>query len=152
MARLILLDAGVIGLLCSSPALPSVQACGEWLVRQGRAGVQVRICDLSDFEVRRELLRIGATAKISRLDQFGETLGTVAVNAPAWLRAAEFWALVRRAGMPTADPKALDGDVVLAGVAATLGEPGDEVVIATDNVKHFGRFPGIDARPWGAIT
>ncbi len=28
------------------------------------------------------------------------------------LKAAEFWAEARRAGKPTADPKALDGDVM----------------------------------------
>ena len=65
------------------------------------------------------------------------------VNSGAWLRAAEFWALVRRAGRPTADPHAdLDGDAILAAVAATIVGDGDAATIATTNVSHLARFPG----------
>jgi hypothetical protein len=51
----------------------------------------------------------------------------------------------------TPHPAALDGDAILAGQAAIVGFPGDEVIIATTNVHHLGRFPGIDARPWQSI-
>lgn len=43
-------------------------------------------------------------------------------------------------------------DAILAGVAATIGSPGNPVVIATTNVGHLSRFPGIDARPWEQIS
>jgi hypothetical protein len=36
--------------------------------------------------------------------------------------------------------------------ALVLGEPGDLVTIATTNVAHPARFPGVDARAWSAIT
>lgn len=108
--------------------------------------------ELNDFEIRRELIRLGATTKIERLEALHSILEVVPVNRRAWLKAAEFWAVVRRVGLPTADLNALDADVILAGVAATIGAAGDEVVIATSNVKHLGRFPGVDARAWEAIT
>lgn len=52
--------------------------------------------------------------------------------------------------MPTADPRALDGDVILAAQASLLLSQGDEVVVATTNVGHLAQF--IDAREWGLIV
>ena len=53
-------------------------------------------------------------------------------------QAASFWAEARRQGRPTANDMALDGDVILAAQAATLGTA--DVVIATTNVAHLSRF------------
>ncbi|WP_435015875.1 type II toxin-antitoxin system VapC family toxin [Tundrisphaera sp. TA3] len=150
MARIVLLDAGVIGLLVSDPHLPAVAHGIAWLGDlAGRA--DVTIPDVAAFEVRRELLRIGASRKLSNLASLRARLLRAEVTEDAWIKAAEFWALVRRAGKPTANPEALDADAILAGVAATLGMPGDDVVIATTNVRHLTRFPGIDAREWRAV-
>lgn len=63
--------------------------------------------------------------------------------------AAEFWASARRAGMPTTRNDApLDVDFLVTTQAALLAGLGDTVTIATRNVAHLGRFPGIDAREW----
>ncbi|MCL1463350.1 hypothetical protein [Argonema galeatum] len=64
------------------------------------------------------------------------------------LKAAEFWATARRTGMPTADPKALDGDVILAAQATVIAV-NDAVIVATTNVGHLSRF--VDAREWRDI-
>ncbi len=66
--------------------------------------------------------------------------------------AADLWAVIRQAGKPTADPKALDADCVLAAQALRLGGPGDVVSIATTNPVHLSRFIGVDARLWETIT
>lgn len=115
-------------------------------------GTLVVIPDVTHYEARREMIRVGATAKLKRLGKLLITLGPAPVTPEAWRKAAEFWALVRSAGRPTADPHALDGDAILAGVAGTIGAPGDGVTIATSNVGHLARFPGIDARRWETIT
>jgi hypothetical protein len=65
--------------------------------------------------------------------------------------AAEFWAMVRESGIPTSSPDALDADAILAGQASLAGQPGDTVTIATTNLAHLNRFPGIDARVWDQI-
>jgi len=65
------------------------------------------------------------------------------------IRAAELWAEVRQIGQATADPKALDGDVILAAQAQLQAEQGYRVIVATTNVKHISRF--IDARLWNDI-
>ena len=65
------------------------------------------------------------------------------------LKAAEFWAKARKQGKPTADKKALDGDMILAAQAYVLAQRGFEVVIATTNVKHLSLFA--DAQQWDKI-
>ena len=67
-------------------------------------------------------------------------------------KAAEFWADLRRRGLPTAADESLDADAILAAQAALIGSPGDIVTVATSNSRHLGRFPGIDARDWPSIS
>ncbi len=44
-------------------------------------------------------------------------------------------------GQPTADPSALDGDVILAAQTITIAqERQQEIIIATTNVGHLSRF------------
>jgi predicted nucleic acid-binding protein len=151
MIRFVLLDSGVVGLLCSSPHLAMVASCVAWLSRMGMAGTLMVLPDVTIYETRRELIRLRATVQLVRLDDLCRNLGPTPVTPEAWLKAAEFWAHVRRAGKPTADPHALDGDAILAGVASTIGAPGDSVTIATTNVRHLSWFPGVDARRWETI-
>ncbi len=65
------------------------------------------------------------------------------------LLAAQLWAEARLRGRPTAEPSALDGDVILAAQAILLENEGYKVVIATTNVGHLSQF--IDAQEWRAI-
>jgi hypothetical protein len=66
------------------------------------------------------------------------------------LSAAELWATARRAGLPTAPPDALDGNVILAAQVILSTGAGDIVTVATDNVGHMARF--VDAQPWEQIA
>ena len=52
--------------------------------------------------------------------------------------AAVLWAQGRKSGQPTADPKELGGDVILAAQTTLLGEAG--TVTATTNVRHLTRY------------
>lgn len=132
--------------------LAQVAACRSWIIRLKRAGVILMIPVIALDEVRRELIRIEAAAQLARLATLVSSVRSIPVTPEAWLKAAEFWAFVRKAGRPTAAPQSLDEDAILAGVAATIGSPGNPVVIATTNVGHLSRFPGIDARPWEQIS
>ena len=56
------------------------------------------------------------------------------------------------ASLPTVGPQDLDADCILAGMAASAFDPGDVVTIATNNVAHLGRLPGIIAQEWSTIV
>jgi predicted nucleic acid-binding protein len=60
------------------------------------------------------------------------------------LKAAELWADARRSGHPTADPKELDCDVIIAAQALESG-----AVVATENVGHLSRF--VTSSDWRLI-
>jgi len=152
VARIILLDAGPLGLLTRARGIPVADQCRAWLAALEAAGAGVVAPEIADYEVRRELLRLGASAGLRRLDALKARLVYLPITTSAMLAAAEFWALMRQTGLPTAGPGELDADAILAGQADTAGGPGDTVTIATTNVRHLGRFPGIDAQPWATIT
>jgi predicted nucleic acid-binding protein len=129
---------------------PDALRCRQWARGLLAAGVRVFVPEIADYEVRRELLRVGATAGIRRLDQVKAGLDYAPITTDVMLKAAELWAAARRAGRPTAAPEALDGDCILAAQALLAAGPGDVVTVATDNVGHLARF--VDARPWDQIT
>jgi predicted nucleic acid-binding protein len=152
VARYVFLDSGPLGLASNARGKPDPDHCRNWLLGLEVAGVRVVIPEIADYEVRRELIRIGATAGIRRLDRLLARFPLLTVDRPAVLRAAELWADVRRAGLPTADPLSLDGDAILAGQVLTAISDPDVAIVATRNVGHLGRFPGIDAQLWNTIN
>ena len=150
MERIIVLDSGPLSLACKPRGRPEADRCRAWLNIHLAAGVRVIAPEIADYEVRRELLRVGATAGIARLEALESRLVFDPITTAIMKQAAHFWAEARRAGRPTADPKALDADVILAAQAVLAGGPGDAVTVATTNPGHIARY--VDAKPWAAIT
>lgn len=144
MARVVLLDAGPLGMACHPRPTHDIAA---WLGALAAANIETVVPEIADYEVRRELLRAGLTKSIRRLDQLGSALGFLPITTYAVRQAAEFWADARRKGRPTAHDKALDADAILAGQAATFS--GGTVVVATGNPQHLTRF--VPARFWADI-
>ena len=77
---------------------------------------------------------------IARLDLVKATLDYSPLTTDAMIRAAEFWAVSRNLGLPTAPPEALDGDCILAAQASVAAVPNVRVTVATDNIAHLNRF------------
>ena len=148
--RLVITDAGPLGQLSNPRATAVNIRCWQWVNSLLAAGVRVIVPEIADYEVRRELLRVGATVGLARLDSVKARLHYAPLTTDIMLRAAELWADIRRKGTPTASPDALDGDVILAAQALLAAGPGDVVIVATSNVGHLGRF--VDARPWDQIV
>jgi predicted nucleic acid-binding protein len=114
--------------------------CQRWLLTVVDAGHRVRVPEIADYEVRRELLRLGRIRSLARLDQLGDALGYLPITTPAMRKAAENWAELRRAGLPTAPPLALDADAILCAQAQLAEAMGEHAVIATTNVGHLSRL------------
>lgn len=142
MSKPILLDAGPLGRIAHPRPNQEITL---WLERILTVGIEVIIPEIADYEVRRNLLLTGLTKSVARLDQLKATLIYLPLNTEMMLKAAELWADARKVGQPTADSKALDGDVILAAQALEVGG-----IIATENVGHLSRFA--EALHWKDIT
>ena len=147
--RSIYLDATPLNLLARGPTLPVAARCSKWFDDRRRDGWHFVVPEVIDFEVRRELLRRGATNQLRRLDRLPTLPGTsyLAINTKAMRRAAHLWADLRRGGKPTADPHALDGDVILAAQLLVEEKDPSAAVVATGNVGHLGRLVNCDEWP-----
>jgi len=150
MSKIILLDAGPLGLVTNPRSSPLNDACNQWMRTQLSKGVRVLIPEIADYEVRRELLRAGKQQGIAKLDAAKIKPGYLPITTPVMLQAAEFWAKARQLGRPAAADQALDADVILAAQAALLITDGHEVTVATNNVSHLALF--VPAARWQDIT
>lgn len=144
MADRIILDATPLSLLCQRSAAKGVPEIRAWLAARIAAGAIIYVAEIADYEVRRELLRAGKIASIRRLDVLCADLHYLPLTTEIMRRAAELWAEARNTGRPTAPPEALDGDVILAAQAESVG-----AIVATENVGHLARF--VTARSWRDI-
>jgi predicted nucleic acid-binding protein len=149
--KYIVLDSTPLGLIVHRQGFQPADDCRAWLARHMAVGVRAIVPEIVDYEVRRELLRIGKTAAIRALDEFclAEPDRFVTFHTKALRLAAELWAQARRVGRPTADPHALDVDVILAAQALSAGYQPTEFVIATSNVTHLSQF--VPAAQWEGI-
>ncbi|WP_394833126.1 PIN domain-containing protein [Pendulispora rubella] len=137
----LLLDTGVLGQICHPRRHADVRA---WF-RHAVVAHTLLVSELADYELRRELLRIGSVRSIARLDELARELHYVTVSTTAWRSASALWARARNSGNMGAPPEALDGDVLLAAQALE-----EDAGVVTTNVKHFDAL-GVEAYAWGAV-
>ena len=130
-------------------ATEQTERCTRWLERLLARGVQVLVPEIADYELRRELLRAEKVESLRRFDALVTTLDYLPLNTAIMRQAAVFWAEARRQGRPTADDKALDGDVILAAQVVLTVTNNDDAIVATENVGHLARF--VTAYAWWDI-
>lgn len=148
MAKVILLDTGVLGMIIHPR--PNTEIL-KWIERLGRDDAELWISEIVDYELRRKLIHLGFTQSIYRLDALKAAVNYIPITTDTMLRAAELWAEARKQGKPTAGDTALDVDMILSAQAVLLNEnrDDDDVIIATGNVGHLSLFA--DARLWQDI-
>ncbi|PSB57394.1 nucleic acid-binding protein [Chamaesiphon polymorphus CCALA 037] len=149
MNRLIVLDSAPVGLITNPKATQLALQCQRWLLSLLQSGDLAIVPEIVDYEIRRELLRANKQSGIGKLDQLKSELIYLPITTEVMIQAAELWSQVRQQGKPTADDKALDGDVILAAQAMSVTNNAREVIVATSNPKHLSLF--VDARDWQDI-
>jgi predicted nucleic acid-binding protein len=145
--KVVVLDSTPLGILCHPRQPPHALACRQWLTDLVAAGARVIVPEIADYEIRRELIRLGGMVALANLDGYTLQLEYLPLETTAMRLAATIWAKARNAGQPTAPDLALDADVILAAQALNLNAP---VIVATGNPRHLSRF--VSAALWSDIT
>jgi predicted nucleic acid-binding protein len=140
--RILVLDSGPLGKIAHPRPNPDIAL---WLDSLLAAEDLVVIPEITDYEVRRSFLLSGLNASLTRLNALKQTLIYEPISTPVMLKAAELWAEARRRGRTTADPKELNGDVILAAQALSVGG-----IVVTDNKGHLEQF--VEAKTWQELV
>lgn len=141
-----------MGILTNPKRPPETVAALNWAIVMLRAGHRFVVPAIADYEVRRELERAGKTTGLAALDAWNKAAPDryLPLSDTALRLGAKLWARVRNAGTATADPKALDADVLIAAQALDTGLSPAGFIIATVNVGHLALFA--PAEIWTNIT
>jgi predicted nucleic acid-binding protein len=137
-----MLDSSPLGRLANARAAVDIVGWHDAMLNAGRVLI---IPEIADYEVRRSLLLHRFDKSLALLETLKDTLIYQPITTAAMVRAAELWADARRRGQSTADPKELDGDVILAAMALEAG-----AIVATENVGHLSRY--VTAKHWRQIS
>lgn len=146
MSQVIVPDTNPLSQLAHPKINPNIQ---KWLKSLNKETV-IKVAEVTDYEVRRELLRTGKQKSIDKLNKFNESVGLITINSAVMKKAAELWAWTRNRGKPTASNQSLDGDVILVSQAIIQLNNFEQITIATTNIKHISLFKelGIDVLDW----
>jgi predicted nucleic acid-binding protein len=146
MSRVILLGTHPLSQVTHPKVDPKIQL---WLQSLRENETVIRVPEIADYELRRELLRQGKQKSIDRLNKLSQ-ICLIPLTPETMQKAAELWASVRNQGKPTASNDSLDGDVILAAQAIVQLKNFNEVIVITTNLKHISRFEseGIYVADW----
>ena len=142
MTLVVFLDSGPLGLLTNPKLPPATVAILRWAKSMRGAGSRFVVPAIADYEVRRELVRAGKLAGITELNAWQTEY--LPMSDSALRLASKLWAQARTSGTSTADPKELDGDVLIVAQAIDMGFLTSDFIIATTNPGHLTQFVPCD--------
>lgn len=152
---IVFIDSGVLGILTNPHKTDEAIDCEEWFYRLLARGIYVCSSELCDYEIRRSLILTShkktRPPSIHSLDELREIIPFLPITSELLKKASILWADARSQGIPTADHKSLDIDIIICSHWQMLKEefPARYIVIATTNVKHLSRFT--EAKTWRNI-
>ena len=149
---IVFIDSSVLGIIANPNKIGEPNKCREWLYKLLSQGVYICSSEICDFEIRRNLIleyqKKPHLNSIHNLDKLQEIISFLPIDWELLKEASTLWASARSQGIPTADNKSLDIDIIICSHWQKLKEefPGRYIVIATTNVKHLSRFA--EAKNW----
>lgn len=156
---IVFLDTNILGLISNSnTSFDECQQCDKWFTTLSVRGVRFVTSDICDYEVRRGLIssfiRSGKLASgINGLNSLKTDglLEFLPVSTEALDLAANLWARASNEGLTTRDDKNIDVDIIISAQYQILRDeyPGQQVIVATTNLKHLSRF--CEAARWQDI-
>ena len=142
MAKPLLLDSGPLGMIAHPRPNPEIAV---WLDNLLASGITIILPEIADYEVRRSFLLNGMHNSLRRLDNLQDVLLYLPISTEIMLAAAQLWATTRKRGRSQADPKELNGDVILAAQAMSI-----DGIVVTDNLGHLTQL--VEAKNWRELT
>ncbi len=152
-----MLDSCLLGNVAINPAIKGAvqthsEQCYQWLMDCEAASKVMLVPAIAYYEEVRDLYQRQAVAKLARFQAYCfHPKRFIEIDHTHFTEAAKLWGDLRRAGLPTSDRLALDGDAILAAQVLSLNLPAGEFVVATRNPNHISRF-GLPVEQWENIT
>lgn len=139
------LDSGPLGEITNPRLRPHIN---QWIQFAKRNGIALRVAEITDYELRRNLMLEGLEKSIGNLNKFKQTKRFVPLTSEALLKACEIWAWLHSNGNATSHIKNIDADVILAAQALSQKKDFDQVIILTENLNHIPRFSAFGIFTW----
>lgn len=137
----LMLDTNILVRICHSTAYRDVQEWFRSLLLRGNDAPEILVSVLADYELRRTLIRRGATANLAQLDSLARSVTYVPVTAEVVRRAAEL-----SAGLTSEERGRIsDVDVLIAAQALV-----ESAVLVTSD-RALTAIPGLTAKDWSEI-
>lgn len=134
---IVFIDTGILGLLANPNKKGEAADCEQWLLGLLSKGVSVLTSDICDYEVRRNLIlesfRKPNINSVTSLNELKDLITFLPISNKVMIKAASLWAEARIQGVPTADDKSLDADIIICAQYKLLEQeyPGRYIVIET---------------------
>ena len=134
MNSIIVLDARPLLQICHPRKW---QGISDWSAEAVASGWRIVIPEITDYEVRRLLLKRGATRQLKELNGNVEDLYYAPLTTALMREAAQVWAEAENSGHRFGHPKTLNADAILVAQTQAMGE---DVTVITKNVRHLAPF------------
>jgi len=134
MNSIIVLDARPLLQICHPRKW---QGISDWSAEAVASGWRIVVPEITDYEVRRLLLKRGATRQLKELNGNVEDLYYAPLTTALMRGAAQVWAEAENSGYRFGHPKTLNADAILVAQTQAMGE---DVTVITKNVRHLAPF------------